>query len=89
MSKLDSITTQIVFHGEDIIKCLEDNWMVHEAIWKTAKQYINAKIAIYTSPRLEDHGPIEWSMSVTSPTGRQTFSVSQRTPAGSVSFTQG
>lgn len=89
MSKLDSITTQIVFHGDDIVKCLEDNWMVHEAIWKSVKQYTNAKIAVHTNPRDEPHGPIEWSMSVTSPTGRQTFRIFQRTPTGSVSFTQG
>lgn len=89
MSKLDLITTQIEFHGNNIINVLEKNWLIHDAVWKHAKQHINAKIAVHTSPRIEEHGAIEWSMSVTSPTGRRTFSISQRTPTGSVSFTQG
>lgn len=89
MSKLDSISVQIVFKGDDLINTLETNWMMHEAVWKIARQHINAKVAVHTSPRAEEHGPIEWSMSVTSPTGRKTFSVGQRTPTGSVSFTQG
>ena len=89
MSKLDFISTEIVFHGEDIVETLKDNWLAYEAIWKQAKKYLNAKIAIHASSRTEMHGPIEWSMSVTSPTGRQTFRVFQRSPTGSVSFTQG
>ena len=89
MSKLDLITSQIEFHGKDIINVLESNFLMHEAIWNVAKQYVNAKISIYTSERFEVHGPIEWSMSVTSPEGRKTFAVSQRTPTGSVSFQPG
>lgn len=89
MSKLDSISTQIIFEGDDIINVLEKNWLIHDAVWKHAKQHINAKIAVYTSERPEPHGPVEWAMSITSPAGRQTFSISQRTPTGTVSFTKG
>lgn len=92
MSKLDSISTQIEFHGsqgEDLIALLESNYLMHEAIWKMSRQYVNAKVAIHTSPRLEQFGPVEWSMSVTSPAGRLTYAVSQRTPSGSVSFQPG
>lgn len=90
MSKLDLITTQIEFHGNnDLIDVLEKNWLMHDAVWKHARQHLNAKISVHTSERLEPHGPVEWSMSVTSPAGRQTFSVSQRTPTGSVLFTKG
>lgn len=89
MSKLDLITTQIEFHGDDIVNVLESNFLMHDAIWKLVKQYLNAKITVHTSERLEEYGPIEWSMSVTSPQGRKTFSVTQRTPTGSVSFQPG
>lgn len=89
MSKLDSISIQIVFHGEDIVNVLEENWLVHDAIWKHAKQHINAKVSVHVSARLEDFGPLDWSMSVTSPTGRKTFAIYQRAPTSSVTFTQG
>ena len=88
MSKLDSISTQIEFHGDDIINTLELNFLMHEAIWKIAKQYINAKVAVHTAPRMEE-GPIEWAMSVTSPQGRTTYAVFQRSSTGSVSFQPG
>lgn len=89
MSKLDSISTEIVFLGEGVAETLKDNWKIHNAVWEVAKKYRNAKVTVYTSLRPEPHGPIEWSMSVTSPIGRQTFCISQRSPTGSVSFSQG
>ena len=88
MSKLETLSTQLVFHGEDIVNVLENNFLMHAAIWQNAKTYMNAKIAVHTAPRMSE-GPIEWSMSITSPTGRKTYAVTQRTPEGSVTFQPG
>ncbi len=89
MPNLDQITTEVSFHGEDIIDTLNRNFMMYDSVWAYAKQQINAKVKVHISPRLEDHGPIEWSMSITSMTGRKTLSLSQRTPTGSVSIQPG
>ena len=89
MSKLDSISTQVSFHGKDLLNTIEKNKLVYDAVWKVAKEHLNATITVHVSPRTEGYGSTEWSMSVASPTGRKTFRVFQHTPNSSVSFTQG
>lgn len=89
MSNLESITTEVSFHGNDVVKTIEDNFLMYDSVWAYAKQQVNAKVKVHTSPRVEVYGPIEWSMSVTSTTGRKTFSLTQRTPTGSISVQPG
>lgn len=89
MSNLDFITTEVSFHGNDVIKTLEENYLMYDGVWKLAKDQLNAHVKVHVSQREPDDGPIEWSVSVTSPTGRQTLSLSQRSSIGSVSINPG
>ena len=86
MSKLDSITAEISFHGNDVIQTIEDNSLMYDSVWTYVKKLLNSKVKVYTSARIDPDGPLEWSMSITSPTGRKTFNLQQRSPTGSVSF---
>ena len=86
MSKLDLLTAELSFHGDDVIKTIEDNSLLYDSVWSYAKRLQNSKIRVYTNPRIDPDGPAEWSMTITSSFGRKTFNLFQRTPTGSVTF---
>ena len=86
MSKLDLITAELSFHGDDVIQTIENNSLMYDSVWSYAKRLQNSKIRVHTNPRIDADGPIEWSMTITSTSGRKTFNLFQRSPTGSVSF---
>ena len=86
MSKPESISTNISFHGDDVRTTLEANPLVYQAIWDACSGYSYAQIRIDAHPRIESTDTLEWTMSIASPGGRRTMLITQQSPTSSVRF---
>ena len=84
MSK-NNTAAQVTFFGDDVEQVLADNADVRHFIDLAALEIPSALVKVYVYPRPPER-PLEWSVSVTSPTGRRTFSVVQRVPLGRISI---
>jgi len=79
----------VKFHGIDVQDTLDANPDVKAAVMRAASTFPGAKIDLYTAARYIPDGPLEWTMSITSPAGRRTLILNQRAPGGAVSFSNG
>ena len=85
MSNKDFMRTSISFHGDNIEATLEANPLVYRAVWDACSEIPNASIRVDAHPCFDDN-PLEWSMTIASPTGRRTLTITQKSPIGSVRF---
>ena len=88
MSHLDQ-PALVSFRGDDFDQVIQDNRLMHSGVLAYAKQLGNANVKVYVTPRECRTDIAEWSMSISSVAGRQTYRVIQRSPTGSVSFHPG
>lgn len=86
MSKIDETTTSISFQGDDVHAVLEDNPLMHQAIWGAVASMRDANITVHTAPRVRPAARLEWQMIISSPQGRRSVLAIQRRPSSSVEF---
>ena len=78
--------TSISYLGDQVQETLAASVEVAQAIVLYCAEAVNATVKVYTEPRTGDGSPLEWSLSISSPAGRQTVTVTQRIPLGAVRF---
>jgi len=82
MSNLD-----IQYLGADAVQLRAENPDVVRQIDRYFKRRAeHAAVRIYVYPRSFYDSKLEWAAVITSPTGRNTLTIKQRVPAGSITF---
>ena len=85
----DIATTSIIFRSdENTRKLLQAHDDMVKAIWDACFPIVDAQISVAINPRTKDSDTMVWDMTITSPRGRRSISVTQRKPLGSISFTE-
>jgi hypothetical protein len=80
----NTLTTTVLFHGNDVQGILETHPDVYKAVWEACSGLANATVHVDVAPRDESNDQLEWSMSIASPTGRRSLNISQRTPTAGI-----
>ena len=83
----NNLSINVSFLGDSVRQVLEDHADMTRSVWDFCSRHANANIKVYVTPRTEPADPLDWSISVASPAGRNSFTASQRKPLGAVSFT--
>ena len=86
MSTNDPINTNVVFHGIDVQRAIQDNPEVYKAVWNFCGDHLHASIRVDVAPRIEATDTLEWPVSISSPAGRRTVIAYQMKAAGPVRF---
>jgi hypothetical protein len=86
MKEIDSTTISLQFRGRDIHRTLSANVDMTLAIWSAIRAALDTSVVIWAEPQTCDTDPLEWYMTITSPSGRRTCTVSRRTLNSSIMF---
>ena len=86
MSKLDSATTTLTYHGEQVRQLLAAHADVVQATGSYCAGLVDATVKVHAEA--VEKWPLAWSLSMSSPAGRSSLTISQRTPGAKVSFTR-